>query len=120
GGVGSEVGGKGRGKRREKGKGAGPANNRHFGYLRRVFNLAIKDGHLERNPINGVKFLPEASTTRFLSDDELTRLRGVMSAENWQILAFAIETGLRREEQFLLKWNQVDLENGVLTLPLPK
>ena len=27
----------------------------------------------------------------------------------------AIETGLRREEQFRLRWGQVDLENGVLT-----
>jgi len=94
--------------------------NRHFGYLRRVFNLAIKDGRLGRNPVSGIKFLPEASTTRFLSNDELTRLRGVMSPDHWQLVAFAIETGLRREEQFLLKWNQVDLENGVLTLPLAK
>ncbi len=94
--------------------------NRHFGYLRRVFNLAIKDGLLDRNPVRGVKFLPEASTTRFLSDDELARLRGMMSPDHWQLVVFAIETGLRREEQFLLKWNQVDLENGVLTLPLPK
>jgi len=94
--------------------------NRHFGYLRRVLNLAIKDGHLARNPVSGVKFLPEASTTRFLSDDELTRLKNVMTPEHWQLVAFAIETGLRREEQFLLKWTQVDLENGVLTLPLPK
>ncbi len=27
---------------------------------------------------------------------------------------------LRREEQFRLRWGQVDLENGVLTIPLPK
>jgi len=94
--------------------------NRHFGYLRRVFNLAIKDGLLDRNPVSGIRFLPEASTTRFLSDDELSRIRGVMSDEHWQLVAFAIETGLRREEQFLLKWNQVDLESGMLTLPLPK
>ena len=94
--------------------------NRHFGFLRRVFNLAIKDELLDRNPVNGIKFLPEASTIRFLRNDELTRLRDVMSPEHWQLVAFAIETGLRREEQFLLKWNQVDLENGVITLPLPK
>jgi len=94
--------------------------NRHFGYLRRVFNLAIKDGRLDRNPVSGIKFLPEASSTRFLNDEELMRLKSVMSPGHWQLVAFAIETGLRREEQFLLKWKQVDLENGVLTLPLPK
>ena len=94
--------------------------NRHFGYLRRVFNLAIKDALLDRNPMAGVKFLPEAATTRFLTEDELIRLREVMSPAQWQLVAFAIETGLRREEQFLLQWKHVDLENSVLTIPLPK
>jgi integrase len=43
-----------------------------------------------------------------------------MDESDWKLVAFAIETGLRREEQFRLKWDQVDLKNGVLTLPLPK
>ena len=43
-----------------------------------------------------------------------------MILEDWKLVAVAIETGLRRGEQFQLQWNQVDLENGVLTLPMPK
>jgi len=43
-----------------------------------------------------------------------------MQQNGWELAAFAIETGPRREEQFRLRWDLVDLENGVLTLPLPK
>ena len=43
-----------------------------------------------------------------------------MASEHWQLVVFSIETGLRREEQFNLRWNQVDMENGILTIPLPK
>ena len=94
--------------------------NRHFSFLRHVLMLAVKDGKLIQNPLSGLKFFPEVKRTRFLTSEELDRLRGVMIPENWKLVAFAIETGLRRGEQFQLQWNQVDLENGVLTLPMPK
>jgi len=94
--------------------------NRHFAFLRHVLMLAFKDGKVTRNPVSGFRFLPEVKRTRFLASEELERLRGVMNEHEWKLVAFAIETGLRREEQFRLQWNQVDLENGVLTLPLPK
>jgi integrase len=82
--------------------------------------LAVKDGKLIQNPASGLKFFPEVKKTRFLSGDELERLHGVMSKKDWKLVALAIETGLRRGEQFRLRWDQVDLQNGVLTLPLPK
>lgn len=43
-----------------------------------------------------------------------------MDRKDWELIALAVETGLRREEQFRLRWDQVDLEVGLLTLPLPK
>ncbi len=94
--------------------------NRHFAFLRHVLMLAVKDSKLTQNPVSGLKFFPEVKRTRFLAEDELVRLRGVMQQGDWELVAFAIETGLRRGEQFGLRWDQVDLENGVLTLPLPK
>ncbi len=94
--------------------------NRHLSYLRHVLMLAVKDGKLTSNPVSGLKFFPESTRTRFLSGDELKRLQGVMSKSDWKLVAFAVETGLRREEQFRLRWDQVDLEHGILTLPLPK
>jgi len=94
--------------------------NRHFSFLKHALMLALKDGKLTRNPAVGVKPFPEVTKTRFFSEDELIRLQGIMAPKDWQLVALAIETGLRREEQFRLRWDQVDLEVGLLTLPLPK
>jgi integrase len=94
--------------------------NRHFAFLRHVLMLAVKDDKLTKNPVSSLKFFPEANRTRFLTTEELDRLRGVMTPDDWKLVAFAVETGLRRGEQFSLRWNQVDLENEVLTLPMPK
>jgi integrase len=94
--------------------------NRFFAYLKHVYNLALKDGHVIRNPVAGVSFFPEVSKTRFLSEEELTRLRGVMDPKDWQLVALAIETGMRREELFGLRWEYTDLEAGLVTLPMPK
>jgi len=94
--------------------------NRHFTFLRRVFMLAIKDGKLTRNPVSGIKFFPEERRTRFLTDQELSQLEKIMPPEAWKLVVFAVETGLRREEQFRLRWDQIDLETGIVTIPLPK
>ncbi len=99
---------------------APPTINRYFSFLRHAFMLAIKDGKLDRNPMAGVTFFPEAVRTRFLHDEEIVRLRDLMQEADWKIVAFAIETALRRSEQFCLRWDQIDLEHRVLTLPMPK
>jgi integrase len=94
--------------------------NRHFSFLRHVLMLAVKETWIDRNPVSGVKFFPEVNRTRFLNDDELGRLRNAMLPADWNLVAFAIETGLRQGEQFQLRWDYIDLENGVLTIPMPK
>ncbi len=94
--------------------------NRHFAFLRHVLMLAVKDDKLSRNPVSGIKFLPEERRTRFLNEEELAHLEQLMGPNDWKLVAFAVETGLRREEQFRLRWDHVDMETGILTIPLPK
>ena len=94
--------------------------NRRFAFLRHVLALAVKDQHLSRNPVSGITFFPETKRTRYFSDDELTKLHSHMEIAEWGIVAFAIETGLRREEQFSLRWDQVCMESSLITLPMPK
>ena len=94
--------------------------NRRFAFLRHVLMLAVKDGKLNRNPVSGLKFFSEPIRTRYLSDKELQSLEKMMKPEDWVLVAFAIETGLRRGEQFTLKWSQVSFETSNLTIPLPK
>src|SRR5262249_15381070 len=95
--------------------------NRYFAGLRRVLNLAIAEGKLSINPVKGVKFFREpVGRLRFLSDGEISRLRETMTPEHWPLVAFALETGLRLNEQFKARWDCVDTERGILTIPLSK
>jgi len=82
--------------------------------------LAVKDDLLIKNPGSGIRAFPEAKLTRYFSDRELNQIQEQTKPENWDLVAFAIETGMRREEQFSLRWDQVCLEILVITLPLPK
>ena len=94
--------------------------NRHFAFLRHVLMIAVQDGKLTRNPVSGMRFFPEANRIRFFSDDELRRLHSLIDPENWKVVAFALETGLRRSEQFQLRWEDISFESRTLTIPLPK
>jgi integrase len=94
--------------------------NRYFAFLRHVLMIAVQDGKLTRNPVSGVKFFPEANRVRFFSDDELRHLHGLIDPKNWKVVAFALETGLRRNEQFQLRWENISFESRTLTIPLPK
>ena len=95
--------------------------NRYFAALRRILNLAIAEGYLTSNPVKGVKFFPEpAGRLRFLSDAEIAKLKEVMAPTDWSFVAFALETGLRLSEQFHARWDCVDTDRGVLTIPLSK
>ena len=95
--------------------------NRYFAGLRHLLNLAIAEGYLTANPVKGIKFFPEPTgRLRFLSDTEITRLNEVLAPEHWSVVAFALETGLRLSERFHARWDCVNLEQGVLTVPLSK
>jgi site-specific recombinase XerD len=87
-------------------------------FLRHVFNIAVRDGKLERNPFVKVT-LPKVRTgrTRFLSLDEERRLLEKLGPAYAPWARLAILTGMRQGEQFGLKWQDLDLDRGFITLP---
>ena len=94
--------------------------NRKLSFLRRVFNVAMTNGLIERIP-SRVYFLREPSgRVRFPTDDEEARLRSEVGEQDWPLLGFSINTGLRQGEQFGLRWSNVDMANRVLTIPRSK
>src|SRR5712664_287452 len=95
--------------------------NRELSFLRRVFNVALANGLVDRNPVKSVKFLREPSgRVRFLSEEEEAALRADVDKNDWPVIAFAMNTGLRQGEQFGLRWENIDLANRVLTIPRSK
>lgn len=95
--------------------------NRYLAFLKHVLNLAVKDGKIDRNPVCSVKFSPEPQgKLRFLSQEEISKLKEVMTPGDWALVQFALETGLRQSEQFKARWDWVNLEQGIMTIPHSK
>jgi len=96
--------------------------NRALTYLRAYFNLALADGHCKANPAQdgrgkkgGRLLLKEsASRERVLAEDEQARLQEALAARHFVLVEFALQTGLRLSEQFSLRWEHVDEDQGLL------
>jgi len=106
-------------------KGTAATANRYLSLLSRVFSLAIKWGHLERNPARNVdKFREAPPRRRFLSGDELSRFLQALDAESGKTTANALKlllmTGLRKMELLSLPWSEVNLEKGSIRLTRTK
>ncbi len=107
-------------KRREAGK--APATiNRELAFLRRLFNVAIENQKADTNPVKPKLFFKENNQrVRFLSPEEEARLREAVGETDWTLVAVALHTGLRRSEQFHLRWQHVDFGNRIITIPRSK
>lgn len=90
-------------------------------FLRHVLNKAVKNGMLSINPfvrVELVKILQRR--TRFLSLEEESQLLEQLGETYRTHARLAILTGLRLSEQFSMKWEWVDFERGMITLPRSK
>ncbi len=99
-------------------------SNRYRTLLSLVFSLAIRNGHLQTNPVRLVRALRENNCrVRYLTDEEEPRLRNVIEAgfpEHMAELDLALHTGMRLSEQFGLTWEQVNFERRLATIPRSK
>ena len=101
---------------------SGATVNRELALLKRMFNLAINwDLFLNVNPVRKVKFFREFNTgLRVLSSEEEKSLIQNASPYLQDLIRFAVNTGLRIGEIFSLRWSNVDLKKGLLTIFSPK
>jgi len=91
--------------------------NRDLACLKRIYNLAIRWGFAENNPVNKVDFFKENSgRLKYLATEEISLLLSVCPPYLRDIVEFVIHTGLRRGELFSLKWSDIDLKNKLLIL----
>ena len=83
--------------------------NREVGFLKHVFNVAIRDGKTDRNPVSKVRMLKEPSgRVRYLSDEEEMRLMSALATDSErERIRFLVQTGLRKSEFANLRWKDV-------------
>jgi len=109
------------GKRVLRARGVAPATlNRFRAAVSAIFTLAQRDGKVLTNPARLVHLERENNArVRFLTDDEEMRVRQVIrevAPAREPDFDLALHTGLRKAEQYSLRWVDVDLLNGVLTV----
>lgn len=105
--------------RRLKQDGVRPATcNRACAFLRRVYNLAIRDEvYAGSNPVAKVKQLRENNAVvRYLSEEEEAALKAHSSPEFWRKVEIAFLSGLRQGEQFGLRRSDLDFRAKVITV----
>jgi integrase len=93
--------------------------------LRRMLNLAVKWGLLEKNPAGDQeKFKEGPLRERYLSKEELPRFLKALDEEADRLSVAALRlllyTGCRREEVMSLKWENVRLDEDRIFLPKTK
>lgn len=99
------------------------AVNKELGKLKRMFNIAVREQWLLRNPFNNGESLisVENHRLRILSRDEEKRLFAAIDAEPKRahlkgISLLALDCALRRGEIFTLKWSDVDFDQRIITV----
>lgn len=86
--------------------------------LKRLFSLCVEWGLLERSPAERVKlFREDVMRVRYLSEEEEDLLLGAASPHLCRIITVALNTGMRKGELMGLRWQDVDLKNGVAYIP---
>lgn len=97
--------------------------NKELSKLRRVFNIAVREQWLTRNPFNNGESLisVEAHRLRILSRNEEFQLFTAIDAEPKRahlkgICLLALDCALRRGEIFTLRWSDVDLDERLINV----
>jgi integrase len=99
--------------------------NRILAGLRRLFNFAVSREYMEENPFPKTSksglFYPERKGLRnFFTEEQMEKI--VEASPEWlgPLILTAYYTGLRESELLNLRWEEVDLKDGVIDLPSTK
>ncbi|MHB8231539.1 MAG: tyrosine-type recombinase/integrase [bacterium] len=86
--------------------------------LSHFFNYCIENDYIDKkNPASKIKKLNELKRLKTLSDSDIEKLiAGATNKITRDIITFLIYTGSRKGEALNLKWDDVDLQNGVIAI----
>jgi integrase len=100
----------------------GATVNRELALLRHFFNIAMDHGYTDQNPARAIKRYPESPWRHqfFFSESEVKALISASSPHLRPILALAFGTGLRKGDILGLRWEDVDLDRGIISIQMQK
>lgn len=87
--------------------------------IRRILEEAVEQGVITRNPARGIKVKVPKKTKKVLKTDEIRKF--MSEAKNSQhpyyyLWSMALITGMRSGELYALRWQDIDLEKGIITI----
>ena len=99
--------------------------NRALAGLRRLFNFAVSREYMENSPFpktskSGLFYSDQKGLRNFFTEDQMEKI--VNASPEWlrPMILTAYYTGLREGELLGLRWEWVDLNDGVIYLPSTK
>lgn len=91
--------------------------NRELAFLKNLFTMAMKWGKASENPVSQVRFFREDNgRTRFLTEEEETRLLACCHPYLQPLVITALHTGFRKSELLALRWEHVDVRHHLITV----
>ena len=98
--------------------------NRHRSLLSMTYRLALRNGKVRENPVRQVVTQTGKQRPHTISGaEEETALRAKIRAlypAREPEFDMALHTGMRRNEQWQLRWQDVNLRAGMITIPQTK
>lgn len=102
--------------------------NRVLSSLKQMFNYAVSRGYIQQNPANNIRAKDigghEKPRERFLTMDEIKTLWQFLDSDKTQMslqtkiaIKIILLTGVRTAELRLAKWNEIDFEESLWTIP---
>ncbi len=91
---------------------------KHYDILKDTLNTAVDEEKLLKNPVNKIQPIKvKRQEKNFYSIDQLKQLFTIVQNDRMEIVVkLAGMLGLRREELAGLKWDNVDLDNKIITI----
>lgn len=88
-----------------------------FMLVKRIFQMAVEEGILGRNPAEGIKLKREARAQNVLTAVEAQRFLAEAQATQhrfYPVWVLALKTGMRSGEMYALTWADVDFDASVI------
>ena len=87
--------------------------------VKRIFEMAVEEGILSKNPALKVQVKVPKTQQKVLNSKEATTLLDEAFKTNhrfYKVWVFALMTGMRSGEMFAIRWQDIDLETGLISI----